>query len=229
VPTTSSARVAATAVVWSIALTLAGPAGAQAPTVEIVPAFSVQSLLPGQSFTVTGALPGGAADAGREVQLFEDRAPFPGAYAMVTTATAGPGGEFSFPVTPALKAYWAVVAPEASGRPRAASAGYLVAVRRKVSIRTSTRRPRAGALVRFSGFVSPPFDLGPTAIAVIQRRNRQGGFTDARSVRMRAAGPVSSYRARLRMRRSGVYRVLVPSTTPYSQGASVAVTVHVRG
>jgi hypothetical protein len=64
---------------------------------------------------------------------------------------------------------------------------------------------------------------------VIQRRNRQGGFTDARSVRMRAAGPVSSYRARLRMRRSGVYRVLVPSTTTYSQGASVAVTVHVRG
>jgi hypothetical protein len=194
------------------ALALAVPARAQAPTVDIAPAFSAQSILPGQSFTVSGALAGGAADAGREVQLFEESAPFPGAYAMVATATAGPGGEFSFPVTPVVKAYWAVVAPEASGRPREASVGYLVAVRRKVSIRTSTRRPRAGALVRFSGFVSPPFDLGPTAVAVLQRRNRAGGFTDVRSVLMRAAGPVSSYRLRVRMRRAGVYRVLVPST-----------------
>jgi hypothetical protein len=215
-------------VAGSVVVALAGSAAAQAPTVEIVPTFSVTSLLPGQSFTVSGVLAGGAADAGREVQLFEDRAPFPGAYAMVASGSAGPGGEFAFPVTPPLKAYWAVVAPEASGHPREASAGYLVAVRRKVSIRTSTRRPRAGAPVRFSGFVSPPFDLGPTAVAVLQRRNRQGGFTDVRSVRMRAAGPVSSYRVRVRMRRAGVYRVLVPSTTTYSQGASVAVTLHVR-
>jgi hypothetical protein len=225
---TSSTRAAVAAVVWWAALALAGPAAAQAPTVELVPTFSAQSVLSGQSFTVSGVLPGGAADAGREVQLFEDRAPFPGAYAMAATATAGPGGEFAFPVTPVLKAYWAVVAPEAAGRPREASVGYLVAVRRKVSIRTSTRRPRAGALVRFSGFVSPPFDLGPTAIAVLQRRNRQGGFTDVRSVLMRAAGPVSSYRLRVRVRRAGVYRVLVPSTATYSQGASVAVAVHMR-
>ena len=102
-------------------------------------------------------------------------------------------------------------------------------MRRKVSIRTSTRRPRPGALVRFSGFVSPPFDLGPTALATLQRRNRQGGFTDVRSVLMRAAGPVSSYRVRLHIRRAGVYRVLVPSTATYSQGASVAVALHVRG
>jgi hypothetical protein len=226
---TSSPRIAAAAVVWLTVLVLSGTAAAQAPSVEIVPAFSVRSLLPGQPFTVSGVLPGGAADAGRVVQLFEDRAPFPGAYGMAATASAGPGGEFAFPVMPVLKAYWAVVAPEVSGRPREASVGYLVAVRRKVSIRTSTRRPRAGGLLRFSGFVSPPFDLGPTAVAVLQRRNRQGGFTDVRAVLMRAAGPVSSYRFRVRVRRPGVYRVLVPATATYSQGASVAVTIRVRG
>jgi hypothetical protein len=131
-------------------------------------------------------------------------------------------------VLPVLKAYWAVVAPESPGRPREASQGYLVAVRRKVSIRTSTRRPRAGALVRFSGFVSPAYTPGPDAVATLQRRNRQGGYSDVRSVLMRTAGPVSSYRVRVRMRRAGVYRVLVPSTPTYSQGASVAVAVHVR-
>jgi hypothetical protein len=227
VPRTISAG-AAVAVVWCVALALVGPARGQPPTIEIVPTFSARSLLPGQPFTVSGVLPGGPADAGREVQLFEDRAPFPGGYALVATASAGPGGEFAFPVTPVLKAYWAVVAPEVSGHPREASAGYLVAVRRKVSIRTSTRRPQAGAPVRFSGFVSPPFDLGPSALATLQRRNRQGGFTDVRSVPMRSAGPVSSYRLRVRMRRSGVYRVLVPATPTWSQGASVAVTIHVR-
>jgi hypothetical protein len=226
---TGSPRAAAAAAAFLSALALAIPARAQAPTVEIVPAFSARSVLPGQAFSVSGVLPGGAADAGRTVQLFEARAPFQGAaYAMVAGTTSGSGGEFSFPVLPVFKAYWAVVAPQTAGRPREASQGYLVAVRRKVSIRTSTRRPRAGGLVRFSGFVSPPFTLGPDAVATLQRRNRRGGFSDVRSVLMRAAGTVSSYRLRVRMRRAGVYRVLVPSTATYSQGASVAVTVHLR-
>jgi hypothetical protein len=147
---------------------------------------------------------------------------------MVAGGTAGPGGEFAFPVLPVFKAYWAVVAPDIPGRPREASQGYLVAVRRKVSIRTSTRRPRAGALVRVSGFVSPAYAPGPDAVATLQRRNRQGGYRDVRSVPMRTAGPVSSYRVRVRIRRAGVYRVLVPSTATFSQGASVAVAIHVR-
>jgi hypothetical protein len=227
---TGSTRAAAAAAAFLGAVALAVPARAQAPTVEIVPAFSARSLLAGQPFTVSGVLPGGAADAGRAVQLFEARAPFSGAvYAMVAGATAGPGGEFSVPVLPVYKAYWAVVAPQTAGRPREASQGYLVAVRRKVSIRTSTRRPRAGALVRFSGFVSPAYAPGPEAVATLQRRNRQGGYSDVRAVAMRAAGPASSYRVRVRMRSAGVYRVLVPATATYSQGASVAVTVHVRG
>jgi hypothetical protein len=227
---TSSTRVAAAAAAFLSALALVVPARAQAPTVEIVPAFTARSVLPGQSFTVSGVLPGGAADAGRAVQLFEASAPFAGAsYAMVAGATAGSGGEFAFPVLPVFKAYWAVVAPDTPGHPREASQGYLVAVRRKVSIRTSTRRPHVGALVRFSGFVSPAYTPGPDAVATLQRRNRQGGYSDVRSVLMRPAGPVSSYRVRLHIRRAGVYRVLVPSTATYSQGASVAVTVHLRG
>jgi len=229
VPATSSPRAAAAAAVFLSAVALAGPARAQAPTIEIVPAFSARSLLPGQPFTVSGVLPGGAADAGRALQLFEARAPFQGAaYAMVAGSTAGPGGEFAFPVLPVFKAYWAVVAPEGAGRPREASQGYLVAVRHKVSIRTSTRRPRAGALVRFSGFVAPAFAPGPDAVATLQRRTGTGGFRDVRSVAMRAAGTVSSFRMRVRVRRAGVYRVLVPSTATYSQGASVAVTLHVH-
>jgi hypothetical protein len=226
---TSSPRAAVVAAAFLSALALPVPARAQAPTFEVVPAFSARSVLPGQPFTISGVLPGGAADAGRPVQLFEASAPFTGAaYAMVAGGTAGPGGEFGFPVLPVFKAYWAVVAPETAGRPREASQGYLVAVRRKVSIKTSTRRPRTGALVRFSGFVAPAFTAGPDAVATLQRRTGKGGYRDVRSVAMRAAGTVSSYRVSVHVPRAGVYRVLVPSTATYSQGASVAVTVHVR-
>jgi hypothetical protein len=207
---------------------MAVPAAAQAPAPEIPVTFSVRSLLSGDPFTVNGVLPGGAADAGRSLELYEQRAPFPGAYALASTSAAGPSGEFVFSVTPVRKAYWAVVAPETTTRPREASNGFLVAVRRKVSIRTTTRRPLRGRFVRFSGFISPSFPVGPGSVATLQRRNAQGGFTDVKSVLLGAAGQFSSYRLRTRVRRSGVYRVVVPASTFFSTGASVGVTLHMR-
>jgi hypothetical protein len=212
----------------AIGLAAAAPAPAQAPTPDIPLIFSATSLLSGQGFTVSGVLPGGVADAGRPVQLYERRAPFPGAYAIVSNGATGPSGEFVFTVTPVRKAYWAVVAPVTPTRPREASSGFLVAVRRQVSIKTSTRRPRKGSLLRFSGFVSPGFPVGPGSVATLQRRNRQGGFTDVRAVLLKAAGTFSSFRLRVRVGRSGVYRIVVPSSTFFSAGASVAVTVRMR-
>jgi hypothetical protein len=148
------------------------PAAAQAP--EVALAFSARSLLGGQSFTVGGTLPGGAGAAGRAVQLYERRAPFPGSYALAQTVTAGAGGEFSFAVTPVRKAY------------------------------------------------------GPGAVATLQRRNRTGGFADLKVVLLRSAGAYSSYRLRTRIRRSGVYRVVVPTSTHFSRGASVGITLRMR-
>ena len=194
----------------------------------VTPSFSTRSLLGGQTFFVSGTLPGGAADAGRPVRLHERRAPFPGDFAVAQTATAGPGGEFAFTVTPVRKAYWAVVAPATGSKPRAASRGYLVALRRQVSIRSTTRRPRKGSAVRFSGFVSPAFPIGPASVATLQRRDRAGGFGDVTVVLLRSAGAFSSYRIRTRLWRSGVYRVVVPSTSFFSRGASVAITLRVR-
>jgi hypothetical protein len=215
-------------VALALVLATAAPAAAQAPAPEIPLTFSAMSVLASQGFTISGVLPGGAADAGRPLQLYEQRAPFPGTYAVVQAGAAGPSGEFTFGVAPVLKAYWSVVAEATTTRPREASPGFLVGVRRKVSIRTSTRRPRKGRLVRFSGFVSPSFPVGPDSAATLQRRNRQGGFTDVRAVLLKAAGSFSSYRLRTQVTRSGVYRVVVPSSTFFSAGASVAVTVRVR-
>jgi hypothetical protein len=217
-----------TAALAAAGLALAVPASAQAPSPEIAVTFSVRSLLSGDTFTMTGVLPGGAADAGRPLEFYEQQAPFPGTYALTSTGASGPNGEFSFSAKPARKAYWAVVAPQTATQPREASSGFLVAVRRKVSIRTSTRRPRHGSFVRFSGFVSPSFPVGPGSVATLQRRNRQGGFTDVESALLGTAGSFSSYRFRARVNRSGVYRVVVPASTFYSTGASVGVTLHMH-
>ena len=225
---TRGAKTGWAAALVGAALTMAVPASAQAPTPDIPVTFSVRSLLSGDTFTVSGVLPGGPADAGRPLELYERRAPFPGAYAIMSNGASGPNGEFVFSVKPVRKAYWAVVAPETTTRPREASNGFLVAVRRKVSIRTTTRRPLRGRFVRFSGFISPSFPVGPGSVATLQRRNAQGGFTDVKSVLLGAAGQFSSYRLRTRVRRSGVYRVVVPASTFFSTGASVGVTLHMR-
>ncbi len=206
----------------------AAPAAATAQDPEIVLAFSSRSLLGGGAFTVSGVLPGGAADAGRPLELHERRAPFPGAWQVVQTGVSGASGEFTFSVTPVRKSYWAVVAPVTAARPREASRGMLVALRRHVSIRTSTRHPWAGRTVRFSGFVSPAFPAGPGSVATLQERTRGGAFVNVRAVLLRPAGAFSSYRVRMRMRRSGEYRVVVPATTYFSPGASVSVSLRAR-
>jgi hypothetical protein len=202
------------------------PAGAQDPAPVVN--FSKRNVLLGASVTISGTLVNGVADAGRQVQLYERRAPFPGTWGVLQEAAAGADGSYSFTVVPPRKGYFSVVAPATAAAGRQASPGWLVSVRRKVSIKVSDRSPRNNQLVRFSGFISPAFPLGPSSVATLQRRNRTGGFTDVRAVLLKAAGAFTSYRIRVHVHRAGTYRVYIPSTTYLSRGASVAVDVRVH-
>jgi hypothetical protein len=202
------------------------PAGADDP--DPVVNFSERNVLLGTPVTVSGALVNGAADAGRQVQLYERRAPFPGTWAVLQEGVAGPDGSYTFSVTPPRKAYYSVVAPATASAVRQASPGFLVAVRRKVSIKVSDRTPRKNQLVRFSGFISPSYPLGPGAVATLQRRDKSGAFTNVKAALLKAAGDFTSYRVRVRVRSAGVYRIAVPSSTYYGSGASVAVVVRVH-
>jgi hypothetical protein len=205
---------------------LALPAAADDP----VPAvnFSVRNVLPGAPVAISGTLVNGAADAGRQVQLYERRAPFPGTWAVLQEGTAGADGSYAFSVVPVRKAYYSVVAPATATAGREASPGLLVTVRRKVSIKVSDRTPRKNELVRFSGFISPSYPLGPGAVATLQRRDKSGAFTNVKAALLKAAGDFTSYRVRVRVKRPGVYRIAVPSSTYYGSGASVAIVVRVH-
>ena len=208
------------------AVAVAAPAGAQDPSPVIN--FSERNVILGAPVTISGTLVNGAADAGRQVQLDERRAPFPGTWGVVQESTAGPDGSYAFTVVPPRKAYFSVVAPATAAAGRQASAGWLVSVRRKVSIKVSDRTPRKNQLVRFSGFISPSYPLGPSSVATLQRRDGTGAFANVKAVLLKAAGDYTSYRARVHVRRPGAYRVYVPASTFLSSGASVAIVVRVH-
>jgi hypothetical protein len=209
-----------------VAGALALPAAAQDPAPLVN--FSARNVLPGAPVAITGTLVNGAADAGRQVQLYERRAPFPGTWAVLQEATAGADGSYSFSVVPVRKAYYSVVAPATPAAGREASPGLLVTVRRKVSIKVDDRTPRKNRLVRFSGFISPSYPLGPGAVATLQRRGKNGAFGNVKAALLKAAGQFTSYRVRVRVKSAGVYRIAVPSSTYYGSGASVAVVVRVH-
>jgi hypothetical protein len=222
-------RVRGTLIIVGAMLTtgaLALPAAADDPAPVVN--FSVRNVLPGAPVAISGTLVNGAADAGRQVQLYERRAPFPGTWAVLQEGTAGVDGSYSFSVVPVRKAYYSVVAPATATAGREASPGLLVTVRRKVSIKVSDRTPRKNQLVRFSGFISPSYPLGPGAVATLQRRDKSGAFTNVKAALLKAAGDFTSYRVRVRVKSAGVYRIAVPSSTYYGSGASVAVVVRVH-
>jgi hypothetical protein len=202
------------------------PASAQDPAPAVN--FSQRNVLFGTAVTISGTLVNGAADAGRAVQLYQRQAPFPGTWGVAQAGTAGPDGSYTFTVIPARKAYFSIVAPATATAGRQASPGFLVAVRRKVSIRASDRTPRKNQLVRFSGFISPSYPLGPSSVATLQRRDKTGGFANVKAVLLKAAGDYTSYRARVHVRVPGVFRVYVPPSTFLSSGASVAIVVRVH-
>jgi hypothetical protein len=202
------------------------PASAQDPAPAVN--FSERNVLFGTAVTISGALVNGAADAGRQVQLYQRQAPFPGTWAVAQEGTAGPDGGYTFTVIPPRKAYFSIVAPATATAGREASPGFLVAIRRKVSIRATDRTPRKNQLVRFSGFISPAYPLGPSSVATLQRRDKTGAFTNVKAVLLKAAGDYTSYRARVHVRRPGAYRVYVPASTFLSSGASVAIVVRVH-
>lgn len=205
---------------------LALPARADDPSPVVN--FSERNVLPGVPVTISGTLVNAAADAGRKVQLYERRAPFPGTWAVLQEGAAGADGSYSFTVVPVRKAYYSVVAPATPTLGREASPGLLVTVRRQVSIKVSDRTPRKNQLVRFSGFISPSYPLGPGAVATLQRRNKSGAFANVKAGLLKAAGQYTSYRVRVRIKAPGVYRIAVPASTYFGSGASVAVVVRVH-
>ena len=176
----------------------------------------------GQSTAISGKLRGRDNE---NVTVALEGKPFPytGAFEEVATTTTNANGDYSFRVVPTRNTRYRAVARRT---PAETSDEVLVQVRIRVSIRLSDSTPRRGALVRFSGSAAPEHD---GRVARIQRRTSTGAFrTVARTALQDAGDARSTYSRRLRIRRDGVYRVLVPGDGDHATGTSRARSIRVH-
>ncbi len=177
-------------------------------------------------FTKPLALSGklsGPGRAGIAVRFEQDQTrPYGDSYKPTgLVATTTQSGFYSFGLKPAKNTQYRAVAqtsPPVTSPPR------LVNVRPLVGLRVSTRTPKAGRSVRFSGIVLPL----RTGTALVQRRGSTGAFVTVARRALTASGAGSTYAVRARVRRPGEYRVKVPGTREYVNGLSRSIALATR-
>ena len=194
-------------------------AGADATFTTGTPAVTIAAtpgvVTFGKPVTIAGRV---AGNPGVSVTLEQSPFPFADPFTPVADGTTDAAANYSFQVTPGLNTRYHVTAKTA---PPATSADVAVRVRPKVTLRLSDRTPRRGQRVRFRGSVLPAHD----GMAVrIQRKTRDGWKTIATPL-LKPATPVngvarSKYRKRIRIRRDGVYRTVMPAHGDHARGKS---------
>jgi hypothetical protein len=122
-------------------------------------------------------------------------------FTRLATVSATPTGHYSFAVTPSPNTLYRVIAKTA---PPVTSSSVLVGVRVRVTLGVSTRHPSAGAKVRFSGFVTPAYN---GSVVLIQRRTPSGWRKISHATLSAATLGRSHYSKRVKITKSGRYRV----------------------
>jgi hypothetical protein len=184
-----------------------------APTTVSI-AVSASTITFGKPATVSGT-----TAPNTSVTLRGDAFPFNGSFGQVARTTSNAAGAYSFTVTPDSGIQY-----RADVR-KAKSPVATLAVRWKVTRTVSTRHPKRGSRVRFSGTVGPAHAGGTVEI-----QKRSGGvYRTVKTTTLAAATPTSStYSVRVRVRRSAKYRARVEGDGAHVAGNSrrVSLVVH---
>lgn len=160
-----------------------------------------------RSAVVSGQLKQAPA-AGQQLTLQQSPYPF-GKFDDVASATTDGAGNYSFAVKPAVSTRYRVVTV---AKPKTTSAEAQVNVAILVTRRVGDATPARGRRVRFSGRVGPVLN---GRAAVIERRAADRTWKPVASTTLVDAGNGrSKYARRVRIRRSGFYRVTVAGTDP---------------
>ena len=183
---------------------------------------SIAATPPAITFTHAATISGTTAP-NTTVTLRADAFPFNGAFAQVATATSNAAGAYSFSVKPDANTHYRV---SAKTHPTAQSPIATVGVRWRVTRTVSTRHPKKGSRVRFSGSVSPAHT---GAVAELQRRTSTG-FKTVKTATLTAGKTSTSsrYSLRVKVKRNGTYRVHVAADAAHLAGNSRRVTLKVH-
>ena len=189
------------------------PPGGNAVTIGAKPA----AVVFGKPTTISGQVTGDK-NAGVEVTLQSQ--PLPTAagskFSDIATATTDASGRYTFTVTPLTNARYQV---RAKTSPPASSPVLRVNVRIAVTFHLSDSTPKRGTRVRFFGVATPAHD---GATVLIQRRGSDHKFRTVTKTVLRVSKTAgqSRYSKRLRISRSGVYRVRIPHDSDHAAGTS---------
>jgi hypothetical protein len=133
----------------------------------------------------------------------------------VETKPTDPKGDAAFTTRPRVNTYYRAIARTT---PEQTSAESLVQVAPLVGFRVSDSTPRAGQRVRFAGTVRPRHNGRRVAI---QRKSSTGTWVTVKRARLRAATTrYSKYATRVRVRRTGTYRVRLAPHADHAEGLS---------
>jgi hypothetical protein len=203
-------------------LLVAAPAAAQKVDQQLSIEVQPKTVTFGKDLRVTGKLTGGTARdiSGQTITLRSDVFPYEGTFKRVDAVETDNAGNYTFTTKPTSNARYQTTA-KGGTESAVATAEVRVAVTRRVSDRT----PRRGQRVKFSGKVAPAHDA---KVAQIQRRT-SSGWKKVASVTLADGGEeVSVYSKRVRIRRSGRYRVhFNPADGDHVAGSSRAVRLTV--
>ncbi len=166
----------------------------------------------GKPVTIAGQVAGRPAE---KVQLEQTPFPFTDPFKNAAQGTTDAAANFAFQVTPALNTRYHVTAKS----PPATSPDVTVMVRTKVGLRLGDKTPRRGARVRFKGSVLPAHDGSTVRI----QRKTSSGWKTIRTPVLATATPLdgvarSKYSQRIRIRRSGAYRTVMPAHGDHARG-----------
>ena len=180
------------------------------------------TITAGADLKVTGQLTGGTARdiSGKNITLRSDPFPYEGRFERVDAVETDSAGNYTFTLKPLSNARYQTSAKGGVESP-VVTAEVRVAVTRRVSDRT----PKRGQRVRFSGKVGPAHD---GKVAQIQRRTSSGWKKVADVMLADGGETVSIYSKRVRIRRSGRYRVhFNPADGDHVAGSSRRVRLRV--
>jgi hypothetical protein len=183
------------------------------------------SVAPGGLTTLSGTLTG-TNNAGRQVQLQSSGFPYTAGFATVgNTVLTDTAGNFTFNALPVgVTTQFRVLMPN---RPEIVSPIVIVGAAEQVTTDTKkVERGRNSVTVRFKGSITPATDGARVDI----QKFRGGTWVTIAHTRSKAAsGDKSSYKLRVKLYRSGQFRVVAsPSRPELVAGAGRAIDIKVR-
>ena len=212
----------------ALVLVCAGPAVAAKPPKSPKPnpnltiKASATAVTFGKSVTLSGTTKN--VPAGTTVDIEQNPYPYAGFKPTGKSAVVDPSGNWSLGgIQPQMHTQYRATAKLS---PPETSASVFVRVRLSVSFKVSDSTPKKGARVRFSGTVGPAHD-GKQVL--IQKKTSTGYKTVSTTTLLDNGTATSKYSKRLRIRRTGTYRIVARSLDQdHDDGTSRSRTLRVH-